>query len=95
MTLLLKKIESLDSKVKALARKWNDIREENARLLQEKDRLKTENDGLRKQLEEVTGKRAEGNKVEALSPEVKQAINECMDDLEEGLKLLRQYKNGI
>lgn len=93
--MLLKKIESLESKVKVLAQQWKELKEENARLLQEKDRLMKEASGLTDKLNRILGERSEEESESAIKPDLLQAIDACIAEMEEGLELLRQDKNGI
>lgn len=93
--MLLKKIESLESKVKDLVEKWRTMKEENTRLLRDNDALQNTCKALEIRLEEIKRKRDEGTEAKATPPHLKETIDSCIEEMEEGMELLRKYKNGI
>lgn len=93
--MLLKKIESLEEIVRQLTNRWHLLKSENADLNRYNRQLQEELKDVKDKLEKVLGERGSEEQGNVVGPEIKSSIDECIREMEEGLELLREYKNGI
>ena len=93
--MLLKKVESLQTKTSELLKRWDELRAENDRLHIENDRLTTRLGDFEKKLEIINGKKKELEVESATNGEFTEELRQCREEVERNLELLRKYRNGI
>ena len=95
MSMLLKKIESLEKTSKDLVEKWDLLMAENDQLKSQNDRLRHELSDMKDKLELEKGKTGELEKDAVPRVDYSKELTEFRKEVERNLALLRKYRNGI